>query len=142
MIFAMIFRPAPFGGPMRKYAARLFLGLAATVAAHADLLADAAAKDELTIGITQFPSTFNPNIDALVAKSYILAMVERPFTAYDRHWQLVCMLCVELPSFENGLARRERTAEGKDGLALTYKIQPQAAWGDGTPVTTKDVLFT
>ena len=27
-------------------------------------------------------------------------------------------------------------------MALTYTIQPEATWGDGTPVTTDDVLFT
>ncbi len=100
------------------------------------------AKDELTIGITQFPSTFQPNIDAMVAKSYILAMAERPFTAYDANWQLICMLCTELPTFENGLARHEKTPDGKDGVALSYKIQPGAAWGDGVPVTAKDAVFT
>ena len=91
------------------------------------------AKDDLTIGITQFPSTFHPNIDAMVAKSYILAMTERPFTAYDASWRLVCMLCTELPTFENGFAKREKTPQGKDGVALTYKIQPGATWGDGYP---------
>src|SRR3546814_4078548 len=25
---------------------------------------------------------------------------------------------------------------------MTYTLQPDATWGDGTPVTTKDVLFT
>ena len=27
-------------------------------------------------------------------------------------------------------------------MAVTYTIQPRATWGDGVPVTTKDVLFT
>src|SRR3546814_7242459 len=27
-------------------------------------------------------------------------------------------------------------------LPISYTIQPEATWGDGTPVTTKDVLFT
>jgi len=40
-----------------------------------------AARDQLVIGITQFPSTFNPNIDAMAAKSYILGMAQRPFTS-------------------------------------------------------------
>lgn len=120
---------------------RLFGALAILVAWGA-IPSAASAKDELTIGITQFPSTFHPGIDAMVAKSYILAMAERPFTAYDARWQLVCMLCTELPTFENGLAKREKTPDGKDGLALTYRIQPNATWADGVPVTTKDVLFT
>ena len=67
-----------------------------------------AARDQLVIGITQFPSTFNPNIDAMAAKSYILGMAQRPFTAYDAGWQLVCMLCTELPTLENGKAVIEK----------------------------------
>ena len=100
------------------------------------------ARDQLTIGTTQFPSTFNPNIDAMVAKSYILGMTRRPFTVFDEKWQLVCMLCTELPTIENGLAVPEETAEGKKGIRVTYTIRPDAVWGDGTPVTTKDVTFT
>ena len=38
------------------------------------------ARDQLVIGITQFPSTFHPNIDAMLAKSYVLGMTRRPFT--------------------------------------------------------------
>jgi len=100
-----------------------------------------AAKDELVIGITQFPSTFHPNIDAMLAKSYVLAMTQRPFTVYDKDWKLVCLLCVELPTFENGKAKVLDLPDGKKGVAVTYTIQPKATWGDGTPVTTDDVLF-
>jgi len=101
-----------------------------------------AARDQLVIGITQFPSSFHPNIDSMLAKTYILAMTARPFTAYDENWQLICMLCVELPTIENGLAKPETTPDGKDGIAVTYEIQPGAAWSDGTPVSTRDVMFT
>src|ERR1700753_3497596 len=59
------------------------------------------ARDLLTIGVTQFPSTLNPNIDAMVAKSYVLGLALRPFTVYDANWKLVCLLCVEVPSIEN-----------------------------------------
>ena len=101
-----------------------------------------AAKDKLVIGITQFPSTFHPNIDSMAAKSYILAMTARPFTVFDANWELICMLCTELPTLENGLAKKERTPGGKQGIAVTYSIQPKALWGDGVVVSTKDVLFT
>jgi peptide/nickel transport system substrate-binding protein len=120
---------------------RLVLGALALLCSVA-LAPDASAKDDLVIGITQFPSTFHPSIDAMVAKSFILAMAQRPFTAYDKDWTLVCMLCTELPTLENGGAKREKTPDGKDGIAVTYKIQPGASWGDGVPVTTKDVIFT
>ena len=101
-----------------------------------------AAKDKLVIGITQFPATFHPNIDSMAAKSYILAMTARPFTVFDANWELICMLCTELPTLENGLAKKETTPGGKQGIAVTYSIQPKAQWGDGVAVSTKDVLFT
>lgn len=101
-----------------------------------------AVKDELVIGMTQFPSTFHPNIDSMLAKTYVLSMTRRPFTMFDPKWQLMCMLCAELPTIENGLAVRETTPEGKPGVAVTYAIRAGTTWGDGTPVTTKDVVFT
>ena len=95
-----------------------------------------AANDELVIGITQFPSTLHPNIDSMVAKSYVLGMTQRPFTAYDQDWELACFLCTELPTFENGKAVREPLpegvegqAEGREGVALTYTIQPGSDLG-------------
>ena len=100
-----------------------------------------AARDELVIAMTQFPSTFSPVIDSMLAKSYVLGMTRRDFVAYDQDWELTCMLCVELPTIENGLARRETLPGGGVGMALDYEIQPGATWGDGVPVTTEDVLF-
>ena len=96
----------------------------------------------LRIGITQFPSTLHPLIDSMLAKSYVLAMTRRPITAFDQDWELVCMLCTELPTIENGLAVPETLADGKQGIAVTYTIHPEATWGDGVPVTSADVVFT
>ncbi|MFQ5784562.1 MAG: peptide ABC transporter substrate-binding protein [Alphaproteobacteria bacterium] len=120
---------------------RLVLGVLAGLALMPLAAPAQAEKDELVIGMTQFPDTFNPVINAMLAKSYVLAMTMRPFTAYDQNWQRVCMLCVELPSIENGLARRETLPDGREGIAVTLAIQPGATWGDGVPVTTRDVLF-
>lgn len=129
---------------MRKIA-RITAVLAAALAASAPLGADPARagdKDELVIGMTQYPSTLNPNIDPMLAKTLVLSMARRPFTAYDADWKLVCMLCTVLPTIENGLARVEDLPDGKQGIAVTYTIQPGANWGDGEPVSTKDVKFT
>ena len=101
-----------------------------------------AARDTLVIGISQFPQNFNPNIESMLAKSYVLAMTRRPITVYNPDWKLICLLCTELPTYENGRAKDEKTADGKDGIAVTYSLLPQAVWGDGTPITVKDVLFT
>jgi len=128
---------------MRRATASLFGILLATMGAvgpaHGTL---PRPPDELAIGITQFPSTLNPLIDALVAKSYVLAMARRSLTAYDASWKPVCLMCVTLPSLANGLAEKLDLGNGKTGVKVTYTIQPEARWGDGEPVTTDDVLFS
>jgi len=129
-------------GRMARRARHPLLRLGAIVLLLLGFAGHAEARDRLIIGLTQYPSTLNPNIDSMLAKTYLLGLTQRPFTVYDADWKLVCLLCTELPTFENGGAVKERTPDGKEGVAVTYRIQPGATWGDGTPVTTKDVLFT
>ncbi len=102
----------------------------------------AGADRTLTIGITQFPSTFHPAIQLMAAKQYILAMTLRPVTEYGHDWTLRCFLCTRLPTIENGLAEPVARADGGTGAAVTYALHPDATWGDGTPVTSADVVFT
>lgn len=102
----------------------------------------AIAKEELVIGVAQFPEGFHPSINNHVVQSLVLGMARRPFTVYNPDWQLICMLCTELPSLEAGTARFELNDAGGPGLATDYEIRGDATWGDGTPVTTRDVLFT
>lgn len=112
----------------------LLLGSAGLVAAQ--------AEETLTIGISQFAPTLHPNIEAASAKTFVIDMAHRRFTSFDADWQAICLFCTELPSLENGLAVLETTPEGEDGIAVTYTIPAEATWGDGTPVTTRDVMFT
>src|SRR3954469_25586871 len=85
-------------------------------------------RDTLTIGITQYPSTFHPNIENMAAKAYVLGFARRPVTAYGVDWQLTCLLCETLPRLENGLAAREATPEGKPGLRVIYRLREDARW--------------
>jgi peptide/nickel transport system substrate-binding protein len=101
-----------------------------------------AAKTDLVIGITQYPSTFHPNIDSMLAKSYVHGLTRRPITVMNAKWETVCLLCDTLPTLENGGAKLEKTPDGKDGIAVTYRIIDAAVWGDGTPVSADDVIFT
>jgi peptide/nickel transport system substrate-binding protein len=101
----------------------------------------AKAKDELSIGMTQFPATLHPMIDSMAAKSYVLGMARRPLTTYDKDWKLVCLICVELPTVENGGARRVALPDGKEGMEVTFRLHPDAKWGDGTPVTAADAIL-
>jgi len=103
---------------------------------------EAGGDGTLTIGVSQYPPTLHPSIEPSVAASYALNMARRPITTYDAEWELICMLCTELPRLDNGGAVREETPEGEDGIAVTYTLQPDATWGDGTPLTTADIEFT
>ena len=102
----------------------------------------AAEETELRIGITQYPSTLHPMIDAMLAKTYVNAMVRRPLTIHNADWQPVCMLCTEIPSFENGRAERVILPDGDETVQARYTIDPQAVWADGVPVTADDVVFS
>ncbi len=104
--------------------------------------AQAADKERLTIGISQYPSTLHPAFDSMLAKSYVVAMARRQITTYDPDWRQICLLCTRLPSLEDGTARFEQNADGTPGMAVTYDLLPEAAWGDGTQITTEDVLFS
>jgi peptide/nickel transport system substrate-binding protein len=121
---------------------RLLGWLAVVVLLSVLAAARASAHDQLTIGIVQFPATLNPNIDVMAAKNYVLGFALRPFTVFDADWKIVCLLCTELPSFENGKAVATDLPDGKKGVDLTYTIRPDAMWADGVPVTTDDVKFT
>ena len=104
--------------------------------------APAQDKDTLIIGITQFPASFHPNIESMLAKYYALNLATRPITAYDKDWNLVCLLCTSLPTIENGGAIVTDLGNGKQGIAVTYTLHPDANWGDGKPVSSKDVEYT
>ncbi len=101
----------------------------------------AQAKDELVVAMTQMPGTWNPIISSMLAKSLIANMTARPVTAYDADWKLVCLVCTELPTIENGKARVVDLADGKKGMEIDVELRDMR-WGDGTPVSAKDVAFT
>jgi peptide/nickel transport system substrate-binding protein len=121
---------------MKYRAAFAAIGLAAL------LHTPAQAKDDLVIGVAQFPSTLHPDIDAEVIKNYVNDFVIRPITAFDKDWKNSCLLCTQLPTIENGLAKIETTPDGGKGMAVTLKLKPDLKWSDGVPVTTKDLMFT
>ena len=119
---------------IRRFLAGL-LALAALAAAPAH------AKDELVVAMTQMPGTWNPVISSMLAKSLIANMTARPLTAYDADWKLVCLACTELPTVENGKARVIDLPDGKKGMEIDVELR-DLRWGDGMPVTSKDVAFT
>lgn len=127
-----------------------FRFVAAFLMAAAVLLGASAvqARDKLTIGVTQFPSTLNPIIDSMLVKSYVLAMARRQVSIIGHDWEAMCQLCTELATFESGRAEKfdvvgeDGKPTGETGVRTRYTLRDDAFWGDGVPVTTKDVVFT
>jgi peptide/nickel transport system substrate-binding protein len=116
------------------------------VVALSALATPASAKDELVLGMTQTPGTWNPLISSMLAKSLISNMTARPLTAYDAASRLVCLVCTDLPTIENGKARvidlpDDGKGGGKKGMEVDIEMRDMK-WGDGVPVTAKDVAFT
>jgi peptide/nickel transport system substrate-binding protein len=123
----------------RTLAAATLLAVTALVPAGR---AQPAAHDTLTIGIAQFPSSLQPNIDAEVVRGYVMGFVIRRITGFNADWQNTCLLCTELPTIENGLAKIEDRPDGTKGMSVTIKLRPGLSWADGVPVTANDILFT
>jgi peptide/nickel transport system substrate-binding protein len=121
--------------------AAFLLSLALLLAALPALAQQPTTRDQITIGITQYPATFHPNIENMAAKSYVLGFTRRPLTARDPDWNLACLGCVTVPTLENGLATLETTPDGRAGIRVTWELRPDWRWGDGTPVTAEDMLF-
>jgi peptide/nickel transport system substrate-binding protein len=109
--------------------------------AFSALAAPAYAKDELVLGMTQTPGTWNPLISSMLAKSLISNMTARPLTAYDAASRLICLVCTDLPTIENGKARVIDLPDGKKGMEVDIEMRDMK-WGDGVAVTAKDVAFT
>jgi peptide/nickel transport system substrate-binding protein len=105
------------------------------------LPAAAQARDQLGIGLTQYPSTLHPSIETMAAKSYLHGFTLRPITTYDADWRLICMLCTHLPTIEGGDAVPETAPNGNRGIRVTYRLRGNARWGDGTPITAEDIVF-
>jgi peptide/nickel transport system substrate-binding protein len=104
------------------------------------------ALDELVIGMNTAPGTLNPLLNSMLAGAFINSMTERPITTFDPDWKLVCLLCTELPTVENGRARvvdlpPDDKGVVKKGMEIDVELRPMT-WGDGTPVTARDFEFT
>jgi peptide/nickel transport system substrate-binding protein len=123
----------------RRMAAALVLGLAGASVTGSPARA---SHDELTIGISQFPSSLHPYIEAEDVKLYVLGFVTPRVTGYGEGAKLSCLLCTQVPTVQNGLAKIEDRADGQKGMAVTLELTPGLKWGDGEPVTAKDIAFT
>jgi peptide/nickel transport system substrate-binding protein len=104
------------------------------------------AIDELVLGMGTAPGTLNPLLNSMLAGAFINSMTGRPISAYAANWKLVCFLCTELPTVENGRARivdlpPDDKGIVKKGMEIDVELKPMS-WADGTPFTARDIQFT
>lgn len=97
--------------------------------------------EQLVVGALQFLTNFHPLIQVNNTKRNLIALSLRPLTAFNGDGIVECVLCDEVPTIENGGAVIV-DAEGEEKMEVTFTIREGAAWGDGTPVTSDDVVFT
>lgn len=75
------------------------------------------------------PKTLNPILATTDAEQIVVALLERNLLDYDDKLNLV-----------PGLA--EEVSDSADHLTTTIRLRKDARWEDGTPVTSRDVVFT
>ncbi|MCT7376742.1 peptide ABC transporter substrate-binding protein [Chelativorans salis] len=113
------------------------LGLMTAPAAYAQ-----ADDEQLVLGARQFLTNFHPLVQVNNTKRNLINFSLRPLTAFYLDGNNVCVLCEELPTVENGGAKIVENADGSKGMEVTFKFKEGLSWGDGTPVTSDDVVFT
>jgi len=120
------------------------IGLATLLAAGLGGVASAQPRphEQLVVGMTSFPPSEHPYIDPLIVKSWVLGFASRQVTMFTPDWQNVCALCTEVPSLDNGRVAMETQPDGKPGLAVRWTLRRDLFWGDGVPLTTKDIAYT
>ena len=106
------------------------LALVLTVAMLLSMLSFAAAEDKaVNIGVTSTLTTLNPlAVDNTEIVKYAVSLVFLPLVELNEKLEFVPQLAESITT--------------EDNLTFTIKLQENAVWSDGVPVTAEDVAFT
>lgn len=99
--------------------------------------AQAQTKDTLNIAMNSEFETLNPLISTTAATKYMLYLAYRPVVVLDLDSNWKPMTLKAIPTLENKLAKIKG-----EGLEVNIEFLENFSWGDGTPVTCKDLEFT
>lgn len=102
----------------------------------------AAAKDpsRLVVALNQEFETLNPLVNSMMASIMVQDTCIRPLVGLTPDVKAVPILIKTIPSTENGLAKLiPGQDKGKNGLQVDFEFRPEAKWGDGTPLSCRDV---
>ena len=115
----------------------LKVSLAAFAAAmlSGQALAERGSDGQLNILYWQAASTMNPYLSGGTKDIEAASMVLEPLAHYDEDGNMVPVLVTEIPTVENG-------GVAEDLLSITWKLNPDIKWSDGSPLTAEDVVFS
>ena len=116
-----------------------FLLLVSHLPCHAVL-----GQDLTTLQIGQYepiPAPYHPlTLRGKDANQRISGFLHRPIVYADPYWEWICNFCTK-PAQPN-TAKKENRKRRKKTTRVTWTLKSAARWGDGTPITGKDVLFS
>lgn len=89
---------------------------------------------------------YRPNHPLLSTAAEHQTVVSRltllPIVVLKKNWVWECQLCTQVPTFQNRGLEIFNDKSGASKLAIHLELVKDAKWGDGQPVTIKDVNFT
>lgn len=120
---------------MRKTAAILAVTYAAFASGQAAADTQRGRDGNLKIIFYQAVSVLNPFISSGNKDVDAAALVLEPLARYDENGAIVPVLVKDIPTLENG-------GVSSDLKSIAWQLKPGLTWSDGSPVTSKDVVFT
>lgn len=111
------------------------MGAAATVALTGPALAERGSDGNLNLLFWQAVSTLNPYLSQGTKDVTAASIVLEPLARYDQDGNMVPVLATEIPTLDNGGVSQDLTS-------ITWKLNPDIKWSDGTPFTANDVVFS
>ena len=103
--------------------------------------AAAQPREQLTIGMSEFPADMHPFITNLLVRNYVLGAARRNVFRFDATGQVMCQLCTEVPSVANGRAKLVTNPDGSPGMEVDFTLREGLKWADGVPLTTRDIAL-
>jgi len=114
---------------------KLSLATLAVAMLSGQALAERGSDGQLNILYWQAASTMNPYLSGGTKDIEAASLVVEPLAHYDENGDMVPVLVTEIPTIENG-------GVAEDFLSITWKLNPDIVWSDGTPLTADDVVFS
>lgn len=98
-------------------------------------------KDELNIALNAEFDTINPIVNTMMAAALVNDAVLRPLVKLTPSGKVEAVLIKEIPTFENKKLKKVKDRTGSH-LSAELEFLAKAQWGDGTPLTCKDLEAT